>query len=136
MTIRIRRARGDEAELCWRIRNLAIIAQCQACYPLSAIRAWTSEKMPGGYRQAILQALQHAKIPYWVSVTRLSEALYAQQQGCSAIIAQGASAAQLGTALIACQESAASDQLRQRLAMAKGTQITDVISGRPGRRVM
>ncbi|WP_099822311.1 GNAT family N-acetyltransferase [Tatumella sp. OPLPL6] len=54
MTIRIRRARGDEAELCWRIRNLAIIAQCQACYPLSAIRAWTPEKMPDGYRQAIL----------------------------------------------------------------------------------
>lgn len=138
----------------------------------------------------ILQALQHAKIPYWVSVTRLSEALYAQQQGCSAIIAQGveagghratfdplcdaglstegllqqlaphislpiisaggvmtggqitqlltqgASAAQLGTAFIACQESAASDQLRQRLFMAKGTQITDVISGRPARGVM
>lgn len=39
--------------------------------------------------KSILQVLQRAKIPYWVSVTRLSEALYAQQQGCSAIIAQG-----------------------------------------------
>jgi len=140
--------------------------------------------------KSILQVLQHAKIPYWVSVTRLSEALYAQQQGCSAIIAQGieagghratfdplcdaglstqqllqqlapqvslpiisaggvmaggqinellaqgASAAQLGTAFITCQESAASDSLRQRLATATGTQITDVISGRPARGVI
>ena len=54
MRIRIRRARGDEAELCWRIRNLAIVAQCQACYPLSAITAWTPETMPSNYRQAIL----------------------------------------------------------------------------------
>ncbi|MBT0729473.1 NAD(P)H-dependent flavin oxidoreductase [Rosenbergiella nectarea] len=140
--------------------------------------------------KSILQVLQRAKIPYWVSVTRLSEALYAQQQGCSAIIAQGieagghratfdplcdaglstrellqqlapqislpiisaggvmtggqinqlltqgASAAQLGTAFMACRESAASDQLRQRLSTAKSTQITDVISGRPARGVI
>lgn len=54
MTIKIRRARGDEAEACWRIRNLALVAQCQACYPLSAITAWTPEVMPSDYRQAIL----------------------------------------------------------------------------------
>lgn len=137
-----------------------------------------------------LQALQRANIPYWVSVTRLSEALYAQEQGCSAVIAQGieagghramfdplcdsglsttellqqlvpritlpiisaggimtgsqingllkqgASAAQLGTAFIPCKESAASDQLKQRLSTANGTQITDVISGRPARGVV
>ena len=140
--------------------------------------------------QSTLQVLQRAKIPYWVSVTRLSEAIYAQQQGCSAVIAQGieagghratfdplcdtgintqellrqlaphislpiisaggimnggqvkqlinqgASAAQLGTAFITCRESAASDSLRQCLATAKGTQITDVISGRPARGVV
>lgn len=55
MTIRIRKARGDEAEVCWRIRNLAIVEQCQACYPLSAITAWTPEIMPKHYRLAILE---------------------------------------------------------------------------------
>ncbi|WP_338327623.1 nitronate monooxygenase [Rosenbergiella epipactidis] len=37
----------------------------------------------------ILRALQHTKVPDWASVARLSEALYTQQQGCSAIITQG-----------------------------------------------
>ena len=137
-----------------------------------------------------LTALQQANIPYWVSVTRLSEALYAQQLGCSAVIAQGieagghrgmfdplcdsglrtdellqqllphlsipiisaggvtegqhirqlltqgASAVQLGTAFIPCQESAVSDRVRQRLLTAHDTQITDVISGRPARGVL
>ncbi|QGX91292.1 nitronate monooxygenase [Tatumella sp. TA1] len=139
---------------------------------------------------ATLRALRQAKIPYWVSVTRLSEARYAEEQGCSAVIAQGieagghratfdplceaglgttellgqliphlkipiisaggivngqqieacltqgASAAQLGTAFIPCRESAASEAVRQRLRVAKETQITDVISGRPARGIV
>ena len=63
MTIGIRRAREEEAESCWRIRNLAIVGQCQACYPLSAITAWTPETMPQDYRQAIRQN------PFYVAET-------------------------------------------------------------------
>lgn len=69
MTIGIRRARVEEAELCWRIRNLAIVDQCQVCYPLSAITAWTPETMPVGYRQAILEH------PFYVAEDRQGQLL-------------------------------------------------------------
>lgn len=48
-------------------------------------------------------------------------------------LAQGASAAQLGTAFVQCAESAASDAYRKALFETTVTQISDDISGRPAR---
>lgn len=45
----------------------------------------------------------------------------------------GASAAQLGTAFIQCEESAANQSYKNALFQQKNTQITDIISGRPAR---
>lgn len=55
--------------------------------------------------------------------------------GIRAALALGASAAQLGTAFIACPESSADDAYRTALAGpgAYRTVMTDVVSGRPAR---
>jgi nitronate monooxygenase len=55
--------------------------------------------------------------------------------GIAAALALGAIAAQMGTAFIACPESAADDAFRSRLASsaAEHTTMTRVISGRPAR---
>lgn len=45
----------------------------------------------------------------------------------------GADAVQMGTAFVACPESAADDGYRAVLASAEGTTLTDAISGRPAR---
>ncbi|MFN3457561.1 MAG: NAD(P)H-dependent flavin oxidoreductase [Novosphingobium sp.] len=45
----------------------------------------------------------------------------------------GADAVQMGTAFVACPESAADDGYRAVLASAAGTTLTDAISGRPAR---
>ena len=45
----------------------------------------------------------------------------------------GAAAAQLGTAFVACPESAADDAYRARLARSRETVMTRVLSGRPAR---
>ena len=51
----IRRARPEEARALWQIRNLAIRAGCRASYGEEKVMAWTPDKMPGGYLQAIVQ---------------------------------------------------------------------------------
>lgn len=48
-------------------------------------------------------------------------------------LAAGADTVQLGTAFIACPESAADDGYRAVLAGADGTTLTDAVSGRPAR---
>ncbi len=55
----------------------------------------------------------------------------------SAALEQGASAAQLGTAFIACEESCADTHFREALQtdIAKKTIMTQVISGRPARAI-
>ncbi|MDR6786999.1 nitronate monooxygenase [Sphingomonas sp. BE138] len=53
--------------------------------------------------------------------------------GIAAALALGAEAAQLGTAFIACPESAASAAYRAALAAAERTRMTALISGRPAR---
>lgn len=52
------------------------------------------------------------------------------------VISLGASAAQLGTAFVACPESAADERYRRVLAKASRTAITRVVSGRPARGVV
>lgn len=54
-------------------------------------------------------------------------------RGIAAALDLGAVAAQLGTAFIACPESAADAAYRAALAAAPGTTMTDAISGRPAR---
>ena len=56
-------------------------------------------------------------------------------QAIAAIMAEGADAAQLGTAFILCPESSAHDEYRAAMksSRARETVITDVISGRPAR---
>ncbi len=58
-------------------------------------------------------------------------------QDIRAMLALGAVAAQLGTAFIACPESAASDSYRTALLHARGsdTRLTSVFSGRPARGI-
>jgi nitronate monooxygenase len=53
--------------------------------------------------------------------------------GISAALRLGASAAQLGTAFIACDESLADEGYRQALAERRPTAMTRAISGRPAR---
>ncbi|MDP5291266.1 nitronate monooxygenase [Oceanimonas sp. CHS3-5] len=50
-----------------------------------------------------------------------------------AMLALGAAAVQLGTAFVACPESAANDGYRQRLLNAGQTRLTRTLSGRPAR---
>lgn len=54
-------------------------------------------------------------------------------QGVAAALDLGAVAAQMGTAFVACPESAADPAYRRELAAAPGTVMTDAISGRPAR---
>ena len=49
----VRRARPDEAEQCWRIRNLAIRDGCRHSYKPAILQAWTPDEMPESYRQVI-----------------------------------------------------------------------------------
>lgn len=53
--------------------------------------------------------------------------------GIAAALALGAEAAQLGTAFIGCPESNADAAHRAALTEARGTRLTDAISGRPAR---
>jgi nitronate monooxygenase len=53
--------------------------------------------------------------------------------GIAAALTLGAAAAQLGTAFIACPESNADAAHRAALADARGTRLTDALSGRPAR---
>lgn len=55
--------------------------------------------------------------------------------GVAAALKLGAEAVQLGTAFIACSESAADDVYRARLHAARNTRLTSVVSGRPARIV-
>ena len=52
------------------------------------------------------------------------------------VLAMGAAAAQLGTAFVACPESAAAPAYRDALRMGQATEITQAISGRPARGVI
>lgn len=54
----------------------------------------------------------------------------------AAALAAGAEAVQMGTAFIACPESAANEEYRRRLQSHPHTQITRVISGRPARGII
>ncbi len=58
-------------------------------------------------------------------------------QDIAAIMAEGADAAQLGTAFVLCPESSAHDEYRAAMksARARETVISDVISGRPARGI-
>lgn len=49
------------------------------------------------------------------------------------VLSLGAAAAQLGTAFVACPESAAAPAYRDALRMGQATEITQAISGRPAR---
>ncbi|WP_147197054.1 GNAT family N-acetyltransferase [Pantoea sp. MBD-2R] len=53
--MRTRRARPEEAEALWRIRNLAIRGGCREAYGDAAVAAWTPDKMPPGFVSAIVQ---------------------------------------------------------------------------------
>jgi nitronate monooxygenase len=56
--------------------------------------------------------------------------------GIAAVLKLGAIAAQLGTAFVACPESAASEAYKRDLLVAQGTEMVDVISGRPARTIL
>lgn len=56
--------------------------------------------------------------------------------GIADVLAQGAVAAQLGTAFVACPESAADDAYRAGLTTGFGTRMVDLISGRPARTLV
>ena len=58
-------------------------------------------------------------------------------QGIAAIMAEGADAAQLGTAFVLCPESSAHDEYRAAMksSRARETVVTDAISGRPARGI-
>lgn len=51
--MRVRRARPDEAEQCWLVRNLAIRDGCRTSYEPAILQAWTPEAMPESYRDVI-----------------------------------------------------------------------------------
>ncbi|HKS34645.1 MAG TPA: GNAT family N-acetyltransferase [Enterobacteriaceae bacterium] len=51
--MQVRLARPDEAEKLWDIRNQAIRHGCRDSYGEEAIRNWTPDTMPEGYRRAI-----------------------------------------------------------------------------------
>ncbi|OYD21398.1 NAD(P)H-dependent flavin oxidoreductase [Oceanimonas baumannii] len=53
-----------------------------------------------------------------------------------AMLALGAAAVQLGTAFVACPESAANEAYRQRLMNAGETRLTRTLSGRPARGLL
>lgn len=52
--MKIRLAVPVEAEECWNIRNQAIRYGCKSSYDDAVIAAWTPEKMPESYRNAIV----------------------------------------------------------------------------------
>ena len=101
---------------------------------------------------AQLDALRGAGLILMASATSLAEARTIEQAGLDAVIAQGweagglmdghdvraalgwgAVAGQLGTAFVACPESAADAGYRQRMAETAETVMTPVLSGRPAR---
>lgn len=45
-----RKARPEEAETLWHVRNEAMRHGCKICYDAEVIARWTSEKMPEHYR--------------------------------------------------------------------------------------
>ncbi|HAT24337.1 MAG: GNAT family N-acetyltransferase [Pantoea sp.] len=51
--MRVRRARPDEAEQCWLVRNLAIRDGCRNSYKPEILQAWTPDGMPENYREII-----------------------------------------------------------------------------------
>lgn len=51
--MRVRRARPDEAEQCWLVRNLAIRDGCRNSYTFEILQAWTPDRMPESYREVI-----------------------------------------------------------------------------------
>lgn len=51
--MRVRRARPDEAEQCWLVRNLAIRDGCRNSYKPEILQAWTPDGMPESYREVI-----------------------------------------------------------------------------------
>lgn len=51
----VRRAVPAEAEALWNIRNQAIRHGCRADYPPEVLAAWTPERMPGGFPDAVEQ---------------------------------------------------------------------------------
>lgn len=56
--------------------------------------------------------------------------------GIAAVLKLGAIAAQLGTAFVACPESAASAEYRHALLHPQGTDMVSVVSGRPARTLL
>ncbi|CZU36142.1 GNAT family N-acetyltransferase [Enterobacter hormaechei] len=46
----LRKARPEEAETLWHVRNEAIRHGCKICYDAEVIARWTPEKMPEHYR--------------------------------------------------------------------------------------
>lgn len=59
----IRRARPDEAEVIWQIRNQAIRHGCKGVYEDKVIAAWTPDNMPESQRVMI------ANNPFYVATT-------------------------------------------------------------------
>lgn len=51
--MKIRLFSPEEAEACWKIRNLSIRQGCQTSYSQEVLTAWTPEEMPEGYRVVI-----------------------------------------------------------------------------------
>lgn len=51
--MRVRRARPDEADQCWLVRNLAIRDGCRNSYKSEILQAWTPDGMPESYREVI-----------------------------------------------------------------------------------
>jgi len=68
----------------------------------------------------------------------LTKLIYKDGQGIAAALCLGATAAQIGTAFVTCQESEVSPLYKNRLLTAKDTDtcITSVFSGRPARGLM
>ena len=51
--MKIRLAVPEEAEKCWKIRNLSIREGCKSSYSAEVLEAWTPEAMPEHYREVI-----------------------------------------------------------------------------------
>lgn len=51
----LRRAKPQEAEILWNIRNQAIRHGCKASYDADVIARWTPDLMPERYRQMVIE---------------------------------------------------------------------------------
>ena len=64
--IAIRKARKDDAQVIWDIRNAAIISQCIGCYCLEEMEIWTSDEMTEDFIKAVADSFYVATLDGYV----------------------------------------------------------------------